>query len=272
MRRTAVLGLLALTALPSTALAADPVPATGGLTAGAPAPTAPADDAAPGAAATAPAETPVPSADVPGVGSWRATSSTVVGRPVRITGALRSDLAGTTVTVERRTPAGRWSRATTARVRSTGRFAAAWRTRSTRYHELRLVLPATAAHSGAAERSGAADAGTLRVAVVERGKATWYGPGFYGKKTACGIALGPDTVGVAHRTLPCGTQVEVQMGGKTVVAPVIDRGPFANGAVLDLTKPAADALGVDGVHQVRFLRRDDVARLDTPGRAPAMGR
>ncbi len=272
MRRAAVLGLLALTALPTAARAADPVPATGGLTAGATAPSAaPAADA-PAAGTTAAAETPVPAADVPGVGSWRATSSTVVGRPVRISGTLRTDLAGARVTIERRTPSGRWSRATTARVRSTGRFAAAWRTTSTRYHELRLVLPSTAAHAAGAAERAAADAGTLRVAVVERGRATWYGPGFYGKKTACGVTLGPDTVGVAHRTLPCGTQVEIQMGGKTVVAPVIDRGPFANGAVLDLTKPAAEALGVDGVHQVRFLRRDDVARLQTPGRAPAMRR
>ncbi|MGX6449464.1 septal ring lytic transglycosylase RlpA family protein, partial [Patulibacter sp. S7RM1-6] len=141
-----------------------------------------------------------------------------------------------------------------------------WRTRSTRWHELRLALPS------AASRADATDAGTLRVAVVERGRASWYGPGFYGKRTACGITLEPDTVGVAHRTLPCGTQVEVQRGGRTVVAPVIDRGPFANGAVLDLTKPAADALRVDGVHAVRFLRRDDVARLETPASAPAMRR
>jgi rare lipoprotein A (peptidoglycan hydrolase) len=60
------------------------------------------------------------------------------------------------------------------------------------------------------------------------------------------------------------------MGDRTVVAPVIDRGPFANGASLDLTKDVADAVGLDGVGTVSFLQRDDLPRLKTPGDAPAM--
>jgi peptidoglycan lytic transglycosylase len=57
---------------------------------------------------------------------------------------------------------------------------------------------------------------------------TWYGPGFYGNRTACGVRYTREIVGVAHRTLPCGTLVEFKWHGITAVAPVIDRGPFAS--------------------------------------------
>jgi hypothetical protein len=59
---------------------------------------------------------------------------------------------------------------------------------------------------------------------------TWYGPGFYGHGTACGLKYTRVIIGVAHRTLPCGTLVEFQWHGMTAVAPVIDRGPYASKA------------------------------------------
>lgn len=168
-------------------------------------------------------------------------------------------------------------RATTARIRSNGRFVGYWRTRSTRYHELRVVLagatPASkqeAASTPQASTRTTDQAGTVNVVVLGQAKATWYGPGFYGRTTACGITLQKDTVGVAHRTLPCGTQVEVRMGGKRAVVPVIDRGPFANGAAFDLTKNVADEIGLDGVGKVQFVERDDLDRLSTPAKAPAI--
>jgi hypothetical protein len=55
---------------------------------------------------------------------------------------------------------------------------------------------------------------------------TWYGPGFYGNRTACGQRYTRYVVGVAHRTLPCGTMVQFRWHGRTAVAPVIDRGPY----------------------------------------------
>src|SRR5206468_9344192 len=55
--------------------------------------------------------------------------------------------------------------------------------------------------------------------------ATWYGPGLWGKETACGTVLTPQTLGVAHRHLPCGTQVTFSYGSASVTATVIDRGP-----------------------------------------------
>ena len=57
---------------------------------------------------------------------------------------------------------------------------------------------------------------------------TWYGPGFYGRRTACGQAYSRYIVGVASRTLPCGTLVRFRWHGITRVAPVIDRGPYAS--------------------------------------------
>jgi len=67
---------------------------------------------------------------------------------------------------------------------------------------------------------------------------SWYGPGFYGNNGACGMVPGgiqKDTVGVAHKTLPCGTRVAFRYNGVTVVAQVIDRGPYVSGRIWDMT-------------------------------------
>jgi len=75
--------------------------------------------------------------------------------------------------------------------------------------------------------------------------ATWYGPGFYGHTTACGQKLTPKLVGLASRTLPCGTLVRISYGGHLLTAPVLDRGPYGHsGAVWDLTSGAARALTI----------------------------
>jgi rare lipoprotein A (peptidoglycan hydrolase) len=73
--------------------------------------------------------------------------------------------------------------------------------------------------------------------------ATWYGPGFWGHSTACGTTLTPTTLGVAHRKLPCGTQVTFSYGSASVTATVIDRGPFHKGYAWDMTKKVAKRLG-----------------------------
>lgn len=75
--------------------------------------------------------------------------------------------------------------------------------------------------------------------------ATWFGPGFYGRHTACGQTLTPATVGVANRKLPCGTLVKVSFRGQDLTVPVVDRGPYANGADWDLTAAAAQSLGIE---------------------------
>ena len=74
-------------------------------------------------------------------------------------------------------------------------------------------------------------------------KATWYGPGLWGRRTACGTRLKKNTLGVAHRKLPCGTQVTFTYNGLSVDATVIDRGPFRKGYKWDLTRQTANAIG-----------------------------
>jgi hypothetical protein len=74
--------------------------------------------------------------------------------------------------------------------------------------------------------------------------ATWFGPGFYGQRTACGQLLTPLTLGLANRTLPCGTLVSISYRGRRLTLPVLDRGPYANNAAWDLTAGAARALGI----------------------------
>ncbi len=65
--------------------------------------------------------------------------------------------------------------------------------------------------------------------------ASWYGPGFYGNRTACGQVYTPEIIGVAHRTLRCGTMLVLEYRGRTMTVPVIDRGPYIAGRTLDLS-------------------------------------
>jgi rare lipoprotein A (peptidoglycan hydrolase) len=76
--------------------------------------------------------------------------------------------------------------------------------------------------------------------------ATWYGPGFYGRRTACGKTLKKTTIGVAHRKLPCGTRVTFAYMGRWVRAKVIDRGPYNRDYKWDLTRKTAKRLGFVG--------------------------
>jgi hypothetical protein len=73
---------------------------------------------------------------------------------------------------------------------------------------------------------------------------SFYGPGFYGKRTACGHAYTTTIMGVAHRTLPCGTMVRFRnaRNGVTITVPVIDRGPYVAGRHWDLSGAACRAL------------------------------
>lgn len=99
---------------------------------------------------------------------------------------------------------------------------------------------------GASAGIGSTNAGPAPHASRKQAQiATWFGPGFYGQKTACGQTMTPVVVGVASRTLPCGTLVLVSYRRHKLTVPVIDRGPYAkNGASWDLTAGAASALTI----------------------------
>jgi hypothetical protein len=90
----------------------------------------------------------------------------------------------------------------------------------------------------------------------DAGMASWYGPGFYGNRTASGVVYSPSHWGVAHKSLPFGTMLEINYGGKKVRAPVTDRGPFVGNRVLDLSNAVAKALGFGGVGMVNYRRVD----------------
>lgn len=99
---------------------------------------------------------------------------------------------------------------------------------------------------------GAASAERL-LTVFRPAEATWYGPGFFGNGTACGQVYTQDILGVAHRTLPCGTFVSLFFGGKVLTVPVIDRGPYSS-ADWDLSAATARELGFDGRQTIGVLK------------------
>jgi len=84
--------------------------------------------------------------------------------------------------------------------------------------------------------------------------ASYYGPGLYGNGVACGGTLLPGTMGVANKTLPCGTMVKLRYHGRTVTVPVIDRGPYVAGRDYDLTTAVKEKLGFPGVGTVMASR------------------
>ncbi len=80
------------------------------------------------------------------------------------------------------------------------------------------------------------------------GKASWYGPGFSGKKTASGERFNPNAMTAAHKTLPMGTTVRVTNldNDKSVIVRINDRGPFVRGRIIDLSKAAAHEIDIIG--------------------------
>ncbi len=126
-----------------------------------------------------------------------------------------------------------------------------------------VVAGAQAATGGASATPPAASSSSeedVAFGTWRYGGASWYGPGLWGNKTACGQTLRPQTMGVAHKTLPCGTTVKFVYHGRAVVTQVIDRGPYIHGRTWDLTKAVSDALAFEGVGRVRYaIALDDAA-------------
>lgn len=92
----------------------------------------------------------------------------------------------------------------------------------------------------------------------QTGVATWYGPGFHGRRTASGERFNANAMTAAHRTLPFGTRVEVvnDATGRSVTVRINDRGPHRRGAIIDLSRASAGALGMAGTARVRLVALD----------------
>ena len=161
-----------------------------------------------------------------------------LGQALKVAGTDHN-AAGKTVTLETRQGAGPWLSAASVAVAQDGSFSTSWRPPSDGQFQIRGVL------AGASSASDSPSSSAPRTVVVYKPSiATWYGPGFYGKRTACGQRLTRTLLGVANRRLPCGTQVQISYRGHTLVAPVVDRGPFAHHAQWDLTAAAAKQIGM----------------------------
>jgi rare lipoprotein A len=124
------------------------------------------------------------------------------------------------------------------------------------------VAPAQAETGGASTlpSSGAQEGRGIAFTPMRWAGATWYGPGFYGSRTACGQVLRPDTIGVAHRSLPCGATVKFLFRGRQIVTTVIDRGPYGGDHSWDLTNGARQLLGFDGSAPIRYALSLEYAR------------
>jgi rare lipoprotein A (peptidoglycan hydrolase) len=165
---------------------------------------------------------------------------------VRFTGSVAAGDAGQVVEIERRGHETNWTWAATAHstIASDGAFSIVWRANHIGRFAFRAIL-----QSASGLRAAGASP-TVTVTVYRSATATLYGPGFYGKRTACGVKLTRSTIGLANRTLRCGEHVSVYFQGRTLSVPVIDRGPYANGADFDLTMATGRALGIGGTEQI----------------------
>jgi rare lipoprotein A len=150
------------------------------------------------------------------------------GHPVKVKGRL--DVAGRRVVrVQRRRPGRGWKTVDRARTGASGRFHAAFPPDDVGRMKVRIV-------------SGGTVRGVRRTTVYRKVAASYYGPGLYGNHLACGGRLHRGTIGVANRTLPCGSKVRLRYRGRSIRVPVIDRGPYVAGRTYDLTEATKDRL------------------------------
>jgi rare lipoprotein A len=176
---------------------------------------------------------------------------TMIGEVMRFRGEAP---AGARVAVQQLED-GTWTTVATAEADSDGRYVARWRPEHIGFFTMRAIP------SGGGNVRAAATEETVQVTVYRAAEATWFGRGLYGRTTACGQKLTPTLMGVAHKTLPCGTKVAFYFRGRTITVPVVDRGPFGAGLSWDLTYAAAEAL------QFTEVGRGTVGAVSLGGRA-----
>jgi hypothetical protein len=164
-----------------------------------------------------------------------------------VTGTLlaspRAGLAGKIVALQALGRHG-WSTLAHARTRAHGRFRLSYVPRQIGTELMRLRFAGDAGDLAAHRLLG-------RLNVYRLSGASWYGGG---GGLACGGSLTSSTMGVANKTLPCGTLVTLRYGGHTVRVPVIDRGPYVAGREFDLTEATKQALGFGDTGQVWSTR------------------
>jgi rare lipoprotein A len=144
--------------------------------------------------------------------------------------------AGGTVAIERFDDATlTWIAVASATAAADGTYVATWRGDRVGTHRVRAVL------ASGGQAVAASVTPELGITVHRPATATWYGPSFYGRRTACGQRMSR-------------TQVAVLYKGRRITVPVVDRGPFADGAQWDLTAATAQALGFEHTDRVGAVR------------------
>jgi hypothetical protein len=173
----------------------------------------------------------------------RARLNVLDGRQVSVAGALSPGLSGRSVELQAMGPHG-WREVAHARTGAHGRFRLRYRPHATGSRRVRLRFSGDGYDLPARRELG-------RLNVYRLAEASWYGGG---GMLACGGALTSSTLGVANKTLPCGTLVTLRYGGRSVRVPVVDRGPYVAGREFDLTEATKQALGFGDTGQVWTMR------------------
>jgi hypothetical protein len=171
----------------------------------------------------------------------------LAGKRVVVRGTLVPAGAGRAVALQVRGPGGTWTTVDHDRTDGKGRYVLAWRATRTGTKRVRVDFGGTRELSSAHRL-----AGTTRI--YRRAFASWYGPGLYGNRLGCGGTLHPGTLGVANKSLPCGTKVTLHYRGRTVRVPVVDRGPYVGGREFDLTAATKAKLGFGSTGTVLTTR------------------
>jgi rare lipoprotein A len=157
----------------------------------------------------------------------------LAGRRASVKGRVSSGAAGRRALLQRRSGKG-WTSIDRAITRAGGTFGFGFRPREPGSARLRVLVDAARREIG-------------RLNVYRRAAVSWYGPGLYGNKLSCGGRLTPGTLGVAHKTLPCGAHVTLRKGGRVLRVRVVDRGPYVGGREFDLTSATRERLHFRGV-------------------------
>ena len=157
----------------------------------------------------------------------------LAGRRASVKGRVVTGAAGRRALLQRRSGDG-WTTIDRATTRARGAFAFAFRPTTPGSARLRVRVDAAAREIG-------------RLNVYRRAAVSWYGPGLYGNKLSCGGRLTPGTLGVAHKTLPCGAHVTLRRGDRVIRVRVVDRGPYVGGREFDLTSATRAKLRFGGV-------------------------
>ena len=177
-----------------------------------------------------------PAATIASVGVDKKRIDVRAGRRAVVTGGVRPARAGLIASLQVR-KGKRWITLDRDRTGTSGRY----RLRDRRRVPMSALVRVHIRGGGdtAKRRVG-------RMNVYRTALASWYGPGFYGRRTGCGGTLRYGQIGVAHKTLPCGSKVTLRHDGRRVRVPVIDRGPYVGAREYDLTAATARKLRFRG--------------------------